>query len=298
MRFFHVQGGANDEVNGYFESACGHREIEYVPVNLNTLADLLVDPPSFGDLLYNSGATTLHLRSEALLANEGVATFYRREDGVFFSRAGGKGVELFFLERKGLPVAKTVYYVDGDRRRLSESVREVGGFPVVLKAREGQWGMGVVMVDGFDSLVSTVEYMMERGERSLIMQEFVEHPAILRTITIGDRVVAGRRIKRIPGDFRTTTMQRVADRMVDAEGVKEVSPDMAEISIRATHASGVDFSGIDIIEASDGRRLVSEVNFPCIHAPTERSSGIPVSALMVDFLLEKSRRLSSEREGK
>jgi len=125
MRLLHIQELENDPVNELFETACAQKSVEYVPVR----------PPTHGDLLYNSGTGAPQRNAEAMLVNEHVATFYRRADGALFRRAGGKGVATLHLERQGIPVPKTVYYVDADRRRLAESVDEVGGFPVVLKAR-------------------------------------------------------------------------------------------------------------------------------------------------------------------
>ncbi len=197
------------------------------------------------------------------------------------------------LERHGIPLPRTVYHVDTNDDRLTEAVDDVGGFPVVLKASEGQYGMGVVMIDSFDSLRSVVDLMARKGERSIIMQEFVDHATILRTVTIGDTVVAGRRIKVLQRDFRSHNVAAVLDDAIVAEGVTEFPADVVEMSVEATHVVGVDFSGIDILEAKDGRTLVSEVNFPCVHLTTERTAQVPVMALMVDFLVEKSRRMSS-----
>jgi len=166
---------------------------------------------------------------------------------------------------------------------------------VVLKAREGQWGLGVVLVDGFDSLVSMVEFMMQKGEHSLVMQEFVEHDSVLRTETIGDTVVAGRRFKVSRDDFRSHNVAAVRNDAIEAEGVTDFPVNIVELSIKATHSAGVDFSGIDILEAKDGRLLVSEVNFPCMHAKTERLTGVPVSALMIDFLIKKSERMAQAK---
>ncbi len=292
MRLLHVQGAAEDEVNGLFEQACREREIEYVSVTISNLPEILEQPPGQGDLLYNSGAQMSHFQIEAMLANENVATFYRRADPVFYRRAGAKGIGTLHLERHGIPVPRTEYYVDGDRKRLADSADRLGGFPVVLKASEGQWGLGVVMVDGFDSLVSMVEFMLDKGERALIMQEFIDHRSVLRTVTLGGSVVTSLRVNVLGGDFRSATMEAVLNRYIDTETVDDLSSEAVELSIGAAHAAGVDFSGIDILETKDGRMLVSEVNFPCMHVNTERKSGVPVTAHMVDFLADKSRRMS------
>jgi len=138
-----------------------------------------------------------------------------------------------------------------------------------------------------------VEFMMQKGEHSLVMQEFVEHDSILRTVTIRDRVVVSRRSIVLRGDFRSATMDAVLNEYTEHENVTDLSHEAVELSIRATHSAGVDFSGTDILEAKDGRLLVSEVNFPCMHANIEKRTGVPVSALMVDYLMERSRRMAS-----
>ncbi len=294
MRLFHVQAAAEDEVNGLFETACLERGIEYAPATVSNLYEVLEQSPGRGDLLYNSGTLKSHSRIEAILANESVATFYRRADPVLYRRAGAKGIGTLHFERHGIPVPRTEYYVDGDRKRLAGSVDSLGGFPVVLKASAGQWGLGVVMVNGFDSLVSMVDFMLEKGERALIMQEFVDHGSILRTVTLGDSVVASLRYNVLEGDFRSASVEAVRSHYVDTEPVEHLPDAVVELSVSAARAAGVDFSGIDVLETKDGRFLVSELNFPCMHVRTELNSGVPVTAHMVDFLAEKSRRVSRD----
>ncbi len=129
MRCFHIQADPDDPVNASFARACDERSIGYVPVLAGTLREVLKNPPRRGDLLYCSQSDGPVFQVEALLSRGGVVSLRNTPGVPYFDRPSDKGVGTLLLERKGIPVPRTAYAIDNDRKHQSRSVERIGGVP-------------------------------------------------------------------------------------------------------------------------------------------------------------------------
>ncbi len=294
MRFFHIQSAPNDPANQAFAHICGRRSIDYVPVLASTLRSVLNDPPRRGDLLYCSGSAGPFFQVEALLTREGVVTLRNIPDAPFFDRPADKGTELLLLERKGVRVPRTAYLVDNNTERQSRSVQSVGGFPIVLRTSRAHEGIGIVKINNPASLPSAVNFMHWKGESSLVMQEFIEHASALKVLCIGERAVVGQRFLVPPNEFRTNRPGYDKNLPSKSNIFTRFTEEVERQAVAATRAIGVDSAVVNIVEGEDGRLVVTKAGFPFWYLRLEQVSGVPITDMLVDHLVEKSR---SENDG-
>ncbi len=137
---------------------------------------------------------------------------------------------------------------------IETALKLVGGPPVILKLIEGAQGIGVILAESRDSIESTINAFFSLGQ-NIIIQQFVAESRgrDIRVLVVGDMVIASmRRIARA-GEFRTNIHR-------GGQGEKIVLPPLyADIAIRAVKTIGLDVAGVDIIESSDGPKVL-EIN--------------------------------------
>lgn len=141
--FYCVDDGVPEPTTRFLRQACAAREVAYVPV----------DPRGFeyrdeaqlqpGDLLYRPAISVAASRVEQFLYADGVATFYRDPDGVFFNPM----TSTLHFHRVGLPVPRTFYLQDTPRTTLDGYVQRLGGYPVIVKLLGYSRGIGVMRAD-------------------------------------------------------------------------------------------------------------------------------------------------------
>jgi len=100
-----------------------------------------------------------------------------------------------------------------------------------------------------------------------------------RVLVIGTQAVAA--MKRVGGDGWIHNFARGA-RCEPAE----LTPALADTAVRASHALGLDYAGVDLI-ASDERPLVLEVNGVAAWRGLQSVAPVDIAALLVDDLLDR-----------
>lgn len=123
---------------------------------------------------------------------------------------------------------------------------------VVVKPLLGSGGRGIFRVSDED-LAWRAFQTLEQQRSVLYLQEFVPHgDSDLRLFVVGDRVVAAAR--RTGSGWKSNV----------AAGARATphppNPAQVEMALRAAQAVAADYAGIDLLEAEDGRLLVTEVN--------------------------------------
>ena len=195
------------------------------------------------------------------------------------------------LQQKGIPVPKTAL-VSSDED-LENSIKKAGGkFPLVVKLLNGTKGIGVFQIDSHPSLVSTLQTIWKLSpETELILQEKIEADYDLRIHVVGAResadsngysVIAAMKRIRIENDFRTN---------VSLGGTAEavmIDPEIEKIAIESAKATGCSWCGVDIIvEKNTGKPYVLEVNASAGTDGIEKATGLDVTAIILDFILNK-----------
>ena len=183
----------------------------------------------------------------------------------------------------GVPTPPTVSIDTLDRDYLETKVAQVGGFPLIIKDKiPGGHGIGVVKAETMESLMWIGQMIFDTTKKtSFRIEEFLPHTQHARIIVLGNKVIDSIVYHGNDYDFRTNR----SDDEINVEPMK-FSAEMEETAIRATHASGFEFGGVDII-VSDDRHQLLEVNYPCYFPRSEECTGVKTSEKLVEYLIAK-----------
>ncbi len=187
--------------------------------------------------------------------------------------AKDKYLTLQSLAHAGVAVPDTLLVTrDSD---VSRAVRDLGGFPLVVKRRRGRKGRGVALVNDHGQLSEFMD-SLETPEEAALLQEFMQTPGLrdLRVLVIHGQAVAGMGRKPAEGDFRSNIGQAGQGYRVT---LTEAEKRLAE---RATAAVGLDVSGVDLLSAGE-RMFILEVNYTPGIGGIEKVTGMDVARLIV-----------------
>jgi hypothetical protein len=238
--------------------------------------DPRTSPLEPGTMLYCVSTTAAAERVERLLWQPGVATFHRSPEGPFSVSVDPN--RRFALE--GLPVPRYVTPSPAWAGELPRLVDGLGGLPVVVKAGGGEGGVGTLRADSLPALTSLLDLLWAQGGAPTIMS-FVPDALHLRLVVVGDRVVTAYRNPLRPDDFRSAPSADPADYDV------EVDAEVAALAVRATHLTGHDFGGVDVLLHPSGRAYLLEANSPCYFPQAESFGKADVARAMVEALLAR-----------
>lgn len=162
-----------------------------------------------------------------------------------------------------------------------QAVEELG-YPVVLKPLNGSWGRLQAKLNDRDAAEAILEHKQTLGgylHSIFYIQEYVDKPGRdIRSFVVGGETVAA--IYRNSSHWITNTA-----RGAQASNCP-ITPEIDRVSRAAAEAVGGGVVAVDILEASDGRLLVSEVN----HTPEFRNSiaptGVDIPGRIADYVLE------------
>jgi RimK family alpha-L-glutamate ligase len=203
------------------------------------------------------------------------------------------------LQLNEIPVPNTslISNVSG----IDKAVEEIGGqYPVVCKFLSGTKGIGVFLIDSRPSLISTLQAIWHLSpETEVLIQEKIdaEYDLRIHVIAESDRI-AGREYKviaamkrgKIEGDFRTNYSLGGSTEDI------ELSPELEKIAIESAKATGCLWCGVDIILDAEENPFVLEVNASPGTTGVEKTTGIPVTEMIIDFLLNKKNWVKPKKE--
>lgn len=281
MKFFGLRGRLNDDVRirqVALQEACKKRDIEFVDINI--LETDFSNPPQTekGDIMFQYAIAPAKLGY--LMINKNLATVFR-DPGFGMTPTH----QLIPHERAGIPMPRTIHKLTKDPVRLQKYVEACGGFPVVLKARGGTHGVGVMKIDSFSSLTSVLDYV--RTDSDVVMREMIETQSSERLVVLGDKVVASYRYHRQGEDIRAN-----AGNNLKVEAL-EYSEAMQKDAVRAVHVLGAEFGGVDMLIDKDSNHYVLEANTPfCNFGRAIEATGTAMGELIVDYLEQKSKKIT------
>jgi ribosomal protein S6--L-glutamate ligase len=195
------------------------------------------------------------------------------------------------LQEKGISVPKTALL--SSEKDIPNALKKVGNsFPLVVKLLKGTKGIGVFQVDSNASLISTLQTIWKLSpETELIIQEKINAENDLRIHVLGRAgggkrdnysVIGAMERKRISGDFRTNVS------LGGEAVVTDITEEIENMAIEAAKATGCSWCGVDIIVSSDdGKPYVLEVNASPGTDGIEKATGLDVTAIILDFILNK-----------
>jgi [lysine-biosynthesis-protein LysW]--L-2-aminoadipate ligase len=159
------------------------------------------------------------------------------------------------------------------------------GYPVVLKPVIGSWGRMVSKINDRDAAEAILEHRDVLGgyQHSIFyIQQYIRKPGRdIRSFVVGDDCIAA--IYRTSEHWITNTARG---------GVATncpVTPELAELSVRAAHAVGGGVVAIDLLEDQEKRLLVNEVNYTMEFRNSIDTTGVDIPARIIDYVVAVAR---------
>jgi RimK family alpha-L-glutamate ligase len=210
------------------------------------------------------------------------AGIYVMNPAYSFRRAKDKYATLTALNKSGIRVPRT--YVGENLEAAIEFVDQVGD--VVVKPLIGARGMGAIRAEHRELTYRAMKFIHQLGQ-VLYVQEIVEKPdRDIRAFVIGGKII-GAMYRYLPegieGEWRTN---------IHGGGRAELTtltPEYEECALKTAEVLNLDYTGVDIIESPEGPCVI-EANAAPSWSGLSRVTGIDVASLIVDRLVEQSRR--------
>ena len=183
------------------------------------------------------------------------------------------------LVRDGVPTphCMVAFTVESALQAIEEM-----GYPVILKPAVGSWGRLLAKVNDRESAEAILEHKETLGSYHhsiFYVQEYVDKPKRdIRSFVVGDETIAA--IYRFSEHWITNT-----SRGGRAENCP-VTPEIGKLSCAAARAVGGGIVAVDLLESSDGRLLVNEVNYTMEFRNSIEPTGVDIPGRMVDYVLE------------
>lgn len=263
------------ETNLLLEQACIERNVDFVSLVPGMMAKMDLPENLEESLLYRVTTDTPSVYLEKLLYGSKTTAFHNPH---FIADH-----QPITLLKSGVPVAQKICLPATDREELATQVEWLGGYPVVVKLAGTEGGQGVLLAEDPGEL----EYLLKQYPSGVLLEAFISHRKAYRLLVIGNEVKACTAAAPGPDDFRSNT--------VTAHDLGPIDPPEGaiDIALAATDALRMEFGGVDILEDEEGTLFVSEVNNPCYFAHQQEATGDDLAGAMIDYLLAKSRKISS-----
>ena len=155
------------------------------------------------------------------------------------------------LDAYKIPTPRTAFVAN--LTSLDDALDKIGNkFPVIVKTLTGAEGVGVSIVESYESLKSVLQSLW-KYKAELLIQEYLPIKNDVRVLVLDGKVVAAAMRGKAPKDFRTNLAQGAQG------GPYKLSDREREIAERATQAFGCYYVGVDMV-TSEGKPYVIELN--------------------------------------
>jgi RimK family alpha-L-glutamate ligase len=177
------------------------------------------------------------------------------------------------LARAGVSTPRTVACERSDD--ALEAFEELGG-DVIVKPLFGSMGAGMTRVDDAD-VAYRVFHALELERAVYYLQEALPHDGRdLRALVVGGRVLAA--IERVGSGWRANLARGARAQAT------QLGPDQERLCLEAAEVLGVEYAGVDVLRAADGRDYVLELNGIPGWRGLQETTGADVSAAIVAHL--------------
>jgi [lysine-biosynthesis-protein LysW]---L-2-aminoadipate ligase len=156
------------------------------------------------------------------------------------------------------------------------------GYPVVLKPVIGSWGRMVSKINDRDAAEAILEHRDVLGTYQhaiFYIQQYINKPGRdIRSFVVGDECICA--IYRTSEHWITNTARG---------GIATncpVTPQLADLSLRAAQSVGGGVVAIDLLETPEGELLVNEVNYTMEFRNSIDTTGVNIPGRIIDYVLQ------------
>ncbi|MEM7263120.1 MAG: hypothetical protein AAF488_14110 [Planctomycetota bacterium] len=286
------------------------RALPYDAIDL-TSHDYELAPPTDATLYFNRVSPSSHLRGHdaavplartwmQLLESYGTRVINGSRS---FHLETSKVAQLLLLRQLGVRTPRT--WVFNDRRCLKK-LRDFP-FPAILKPDTGGSGAGVRKVHSYDELVEVMqsEEDLFGPDHLLLLQEYIDHDAIVRTefvdtdLVYATRVVATNTFNLCPADgCERSPAGDGPPPSVQFVPYPEIPRDAVAQAREVVRAAGLDVGGVEYVETAEGERVFFDINATSVYrSDVSEAFGIEGFVTLVDFLEREFHKENAKRRG-
>lgn len=191
---------------------------------------------------------------------------------------------LMHLKLTGMRMPKTIigplaFFRQSLSNRYFERIIEELGEEVILKESCGSFGMQVYKLKGVCEIKTKIS---EIENSHFIIQEVIRTSLgkDIRVNIVGDKIVGA--MQRInTTDFRANITLGGKGELIFLSDAQK------KIALQAHKALKLDFSGVDLLFGKDGEPIICEVNSNVNFLSFESISGINLSSIILDYIVER-----------
>ena len=249
------------------------RGIDFHILNPNFLDTVLLKNISSRDMVFRLTNSHNSQMLEAILIGKGAISLLR-ENGI--KTLGRITLSALINKIDGISVPRTEFLISNNRKVLINQVKNLGGYPLVIKILGKSMGIGVIKVNSEDTLFSLVDHLKSVNER-FILREFINTKLFGRLYVLNEKVILSETNESI-NDFRSN----------DAKYFKfQFNEQIENESIKAVKSIGSYFGGVDVLIDQHDKFFILEVNYPCNFITAQINTGIKISDHLIDFMKSK-----------
>ena len=293
--------------------ALDRRGLVYEPINLADGA-LLPDDPGDYALVINRVSPSAAIRgngSAIAQTRRWLNTLERRGTRVIngadaFRVETSKVVQDKLIRGLGLTTPKTVVL---RKQEAFDDLIEDFPFPAILKPDTGGSGAGVRFVGSLSHLDRLLDEEPDifGPDEVMVLQEFITSAdgSIMRTEFVGDELLFAMRVQPL-NTFNLCPADGCIRAPADGEGEagalfeyqEGIPAEMVEEARAILRAAGLDFGGVEYIEARDGRRYYYDINATSVYrSDIVAASGIDAMDRLVSFIEREAAQTYATRSG-
>ena len=186
------------------------------------------------------------------------------------------------LSSAEIPFPDSIFINSADG--FSQAVKNLGGYPVVVKQVSRRQGSGVSKVDSAAMARPIIVDHLEKPQKErqgLLIQRYLPPSGRqdIRVLIVGRRVVGAQVLTPMTGDFRANFHLGGRSRLF------ETTAEVEDLSIRAAGAVGLDIAGVDLMVEKGGVPQVGEVNYAPGFNGLEASTGRDIAGEIIDYVV-------------
>lgn len=206
---------------------------------------------------------------------------------VAIARSRDKLRALQLLTRKNIDVPITI--CARSPAGIEAALDLVGGTPAIVKLQQGTQGIGTMIAETPQAVSSLLETLWGLSQ-DIIVQEYIRESKgrDIRAIVVGNRVIASMRRTAKAGEFRSNLHRGGLAKKV------HLPPEYRKTAIEATRVMGLDVAGVDMLEGTNGPKILEINSSPGLEG-IERASGIDVASAMIRHAERLVQRYNNRR---
>lgn len=196
--------------------------------------------------------TSITFYGSAVIRQFEMMNIFSTVDSNALLRSRDKLRSMQLLSREGIDFPKTIY--TNMRTNVEETIKAVGGVPLIVKSLEGTQGLGVMLLESKKAAISVLEAFNSIRAETMV-QEFIEEAggADIRVFIVDGKIVGAMKRQGKPGEFRSNLHRGGTANII------ELTKKEKSAALRAAVTMGLDVAGVDMLQSKRGP-LVLEVN--------------------------------------